>query len=80
MSKKWTKDQLDLAIQQVRSMKMSLNRASKVYGIPVSSLHRHFHGGATKVGAGRPTVLTYNEEKEIVYICQVSKKKREKKL
>ena len=56
---------------QVRMKQMSLNKASKVYGIPVVTLHRHIHGGASKVGAGRPTILTYEEEKEIVYTCQV---------
>lgn len=72
MSKSWTEEQLDLAIEQVKSKKLSLNRAAKVFGIPPTSLHRHVHGEATKVGAGRPTTLTYEEEKEIVYICQVS--------
>ena len=68
---RWTEKQLKLAIAKVKSKEMSQNQAARVYGIPVSTLHNHVHAPHSKVGAGRPTILTYEEEKEIAYICQV---------
>ena len=66
MSKsKWSRDQLEEAVKMVKSKKMSQNRAANVYGIPVSTLHSHVRHIPGKVGAGRPTVLTYEEEREI---------------
>ena len=69
---KWTREDLQEAVQQVKSKQMSMNRASKVYGISVGTLYNHYvHGICSKVGAGRPTILTYDEERDIVYSCQV---------
>lgn len=68
---KWDKEQLDLALHKVKTKQLSQNQAAKLYGIPVSTLHSHIHGVPSRVGAGRPTILTYDEEKEIVYSCQV---------
>jgi len=67
----WTKEQLQEAIHKVKAKQLSLNKAAQMFGIPVSTLHSHLHEGPSKVGAGRPTTLTYEEEREIVYICQV---------
>ena len=67
----WTKEQLQEAIQKVKAKQLSINKAAQMFGIPVSTLHSHLHGGPSKVGAGRPTTLTHEEEREIVYICQV---------
>ena len=70
---KWSKQQLDAALKEVARLKgkASINAISKKYGIPVSTLHDHVRGKVKKVGAGKPTVLTYAEEEEIVYCCQV---------
>ena len=68
---KWTKEQLQEAVQTVKVKQLSINKAAQMFGIPVSTLHSHVHGGPSKVGAGRPTTLTYEEEREIVYTCQV---------
>ena len=70
---KWTKRDLDLAVHKVKSKQMSFNKAAKVFEIPLSTLHSHvmLHAVTTRVLAGRPTVLTYHEEQEIVYCCQV---------
>lgn len=76
---KWTKESLDVALQRVKSGELSQNRAAILYGIPLTTLHDHVHGNVSKVGAGRPTVLTYEEEREIVYSCQVSTKLVEEK-
>ena len=57
----WTKVQLKEAVQKVKARQMSMNKAARVYGIPVSILHSHVHagpeaGGPGRVGAGRPTI------------------------
>ena len=61
------------AVQRVRK-ELSMNKASKLYGIPVTTLHDHVHTLSSPRRAGRPTILTYNEEKDIVYACQVTAK------
>ena len=71
MAERWTKESLTAAVEKVKSGELSQNKAAKLYGIPITTLHDHMHGLASKVGAGRPTTLTYEEEKEIVYSCQV---------
>ena len=48
-----------------------MRKAAGMYGVPVSTLHSHMHGIPEKVVAGRLTVLTHQEKKEIVYTCQV---------
>ena len=60
------------AVQRVRKKALSMNKASKLYGIPVTTLHDHVHALSSPRRAGRPTILTYNEEKDIVYACQVT--------
>ena len=62
------------AVQRVRKKELSMNKASKLYGIPVTTLHDHMHALSSPRRAGRPTILTYNEEKDIVYACQVTAK------
>ena len=60
------------AVAKVRAKELSMNRAAKLYGIPVTTLHRHVHHTACSPRPGRPTILTYTEEREIAYACQVS--------
>ena len=50
---------------------MSVYSIVKKYGVPFSTLHDHLLKKDTQVGAGRPTILTHEEEREIVYPCQV---------
>ena len=68
---KWSKEQLELAVAKVKAKQLSMRKAAETYGVPVSTLHSHVHSIPEEVGAGRPTVLTHQEEKEIVYTCQV---------
>ena len=70
---KWSMQQLDAALREVRRLKgkTSANSIAKKYGIPVSTLHDHVKDKVKKVGTGKPIVLTYAEEEEIVYCCQV---------
>jgi hypothetical protein len=67
---KWKKFSMEQAVQRVRSKELSLNKAAKIYGIPVATLHWHVHTTSRPI-VGRPTTLTYTDEKEIVYACQV---------
>ena len=63
------------AVAKVRAKELSMNRATKLYGIPVATLHRHVHHTACiPMRPGRPTTLTYTEEREIAYECQVFNK------
>ena len=70
---KWTRLQLEAAVQKVKKREITLNKAARVYNIPPTTLHRHVHATQTKVGAGRQTILTREEEEEIVYTCLVAK-------
>ena len=58
--------QLTTAVQKVKK-----DLSSRVYGILVATLHRH--APEVKIRAERPTILTSEEEKEIVYSCQITK-------
>ena len=74
---KWTKLQLEVAVQKVKKREITLNKAARVYNIPATTLHiqpkpkleLEVHSTKTKVGAGRQTILTHGEEEEIVYTC-----------
>ena len=67
------KDMMQRAVQRVRK-ELSMNKASKLYGILVTTLHDHVHAQSSLGCAERPTILTYNEEKDRVYACQVISK------
>lgn len=49
---------------------VSVRSVAKKFGVPATTLQRHVHT-QSHIGAGRPTVLTPAEEREIVYSCQV---------
>ena len=53
---------------------MSIAEAARRCGIPRTTLSDHAKGKCSKVGAGRPTVLTPQEEKELVVSCQILQK------
>ena len=70
---KWTEDELAAAVSIVNSEQLSLRKATIKYDIPYATLRiaMHVRDIPAKVGAGRSTVLTHQEEEEIVYTCQV---------
>ena len=45
--------------------------AAEKYHVPLSTLYGHVKEQVTKIGAGAPTILTKEEEKEIVVSLQV---------
>lgn len=55
---------------------MAINKVAGLYEIPVSTLHRHIVEVSTsRVGAGRPTVLTQEKNEETVHAGQVGMNK-----
>ncbi len=54
----------------VETRQLSLRVAEERYDVPKSTIHDHVSGKCTKAGAGRPPILTTEEEKSIVRSCQ----------
>ena len=71
MSKHYTSDDINVAVAEVKSAKGSVRSVAAKYKIPYTTLSDHVKGKYDRIGSGRPTALTYDEEKEIVYCCQV---------
>ena len=67
----WTTDQLDKAKEAVKSGQLNTNQAAEMYRIPYSTLRDHLKGNSKKRYRGPPTVLSFEEEKEISTSCQV---------
>ena len=68
---RYTTEQLKAAIEAVKDGRMKLVMASKRFNVPLTTLGDHAKRGVDRIGAGSPTVLTENEEKEIVVSVQV---------
>ena len=64
-----TKSVIDRAKEAMQSEGLSLRKAAERYGDLKSTLYDHV-AGDRRCGAGRPTVLTEEEEKVIVRSCQ----------
>ena len=54
----------------VENKQLSLRGAEERFDVPKSTIHDHTSGKRTRVGAGRPTILTEEEERSIVRSCQ----------
>ena len=67
---KWGNDAMKQAVNKVKK-ELSLNKASKLYGITVTTLHVYVCATSSPRPAGRSTILIYSEEKEIVYARQI---------
>ena len=57
------------AMEAVESGTINVTEASKVFDIPRQTLSDRMNGKYTKVGGGRKTELTENEEKILVDYC-----------
>ena len=68
---KWTDGQLRTALEKVQAKELSLRAAAATYGIPRSTLSEHLRGVRSKRYGGGSTLLTSEEEREIVVTCQV---------
>ena len=70
---KWKQEQLEAALNMIESgkEKETIHKLAKKHGIPLSTLYDHARKKVSKNRASRPTVLTWVEEEELVYCCQV---------
>ena len=69
---KYTSEQLPAAIRSVKERNIiKVPVAAEKYHVPLSTLYHHVKERVTKIGAGAPTILTKEEEKEIVVSLQV---------
>jgi transposase-like protein len=70
--------QLEAALNEVKKSerKISVREIAKKYGIPSSTLHNHVKQNVSQSIAGKPTILTQDEEQEVVYCCQVLQEMR----
>jgi hypothetical protein len=74
--KKWNPQVMQLAVNAVKENKMGFLKASKVYGVPRSTLENYGNNknkdvdklNSTKLG--RKSVLDEELEKEFVYYCR----------
>ena len=67
----YSKEDLNMAVENVKSGRMTLYRAAKLYKIPKATLFKHVNrtGGVKSQTMGRPTALPFHEEKKN---CSVS--------
>ena len=71
MASKEREERLEAATEAVKSKQLSLRVAEEQYQVPKSTIHDQVKGKSVRVGAGRPPVLTYEEEKSIVRSCEI---------
>ena len=67
----WTEEQMKNAISMVHEKKMSACSAAKKYDIPKTTLLRHLSAPNKAFKVGKPTALSYAEEREIVATCHL---------
>ena len=69
---KWRGEDMKLAVEAVRTRHMSLYGAARHFSVPFETLRKRAHGiVAEDAKPGHPTVLTKDEEMEIVETCQI---------
>jgi transposase len=64
--RKYSQDELELAIRKVETGDLTIYAASKRYAIPRSTIVNHVNGKCKGFKAGRPTLFSKEEEKVIV--------------
>ena len=71
---KYSEKDLVAAVKAVKADGVKLLAASRKFNVPQSTLFDHMKDLHPKIGAGTPTILTPQEEKETVVILQVLQK------
>jgi hypothetical protein len=63
----YSKEDLNTAVENVKSGRMTLYRAAKLFKIPKAALFKHVKGmrGLKSQTMGRPNALPFHEEKKI---------------
>ncbi|CAF1328811.1 unnamed protein product [Rotaria magnacalcarata] len=59
---KYSKDDLELALLDIRNKKLSIKSAAAYYHIPTRTIFHRLAGSRTGAGRGRRTILTKEEE------------------
>ena len=67
---KYTKEDVARAVTAVKEQKMSQLLAAKKFNVPRTTLRDHLFDSGTKIGAGRSTVFSMEEERELVASLQ----------
>jgi predicted transcriptional regulator len=72
----WTQSAMDRALSLVRDEKMSLDKASMETGVPKTTIRKYLMSNTNeKIKKGAPTILSANEETDLVnWIIDSSKK------
>ncbi|XP_057859753.2 MFS-type transporter clz9-like [Cryptomeria japonica] len=68
--KLWSATDMEGALRDVEDNYMSIRGASRKWGIPIATLSKWLGGLTTTSKKGPPTILTYQEEEQIVQWCQ----------
>ena len=66
---KYDPQKIASAMEAVEFRTMNVTEAAKVFDIPRQTLSDRMKGKYTKIGGGRKTELTENEEKILVHYC-----------
>ena len=64
----YSKEDLKAALKAVKDKEMKILVASRKFNIPRSTLSTHLKNSEIRIGSGHPTVLSPQEEEEIVLI------------
>ena len=68
----YSNEDLDAAVALLRNDKsMSFRPAACYFGIPTKTLHDHYKEIRLQVGAGKPTILSRDEKREMALTCMV---------
>ncbi|KAL0869395.1 hypothetical protein ABMA27_007635 [Loxostege sticticalis] len=67
----YSKENLESAIKDVKSKKLSLREAALKYDVPKSTIERHSKGQTTYESAGHPTLFSREEENKFIQYIQV---------
>ena len=67
----YSEEALLAAVQAVKVQGMKRAAAARKFNVPATTLFDHISGKHTKIGAGKPTILSPAEEHEIVVTLQV---------
>ena len=65
MRRRYSPSALQKAVEMVKGETLSLNKAAKTYGIPLTTLHDRDHGKYSEGKSGARPVLTEKEEQRI---------------
>jgi hypothetical protein len=66
MTNNYRQDQLNAAIEKVRSGELTCYRAALVYNVPRTTIDNHIQGHSRSHQRGRPSFFTREQEQNII--------------